>query len=433
LKPTILLATTSRWYPTARLSMALARAGCTVEAVCPSRHPLAKTRAVRRTFSYNGLTPLQSFARAIAATKPDMVIPGDDLATKHLHSLYHQARNRGNDGAEICSLIERSLGASDSFPLEYARTSFMDAARAEGIRVPKTGIVANLEDLRKWISQAGFPLVLKANGTSGGYGVRIVHTPEEAERAFQTLHAPPSLARAAKRAVIDQDVTMVSPSVLRRRPVVNFQTFVAGREATSAIACWQGTVLAALHFEVIEKRDSTGPATVVRLIENVEMSAAAEKMVRRLSLSGLHGFDYMLETQTGAAHLIEMNPRATQVGHLNLGPGRDIPAALYAILAGEPIQAAPKMTELDTIALFPQEWIRDADSAYLRSAYHDVPWDEPALVQDCANSRGKQSSWYSRRASAQASSASRSTAPALSNVKTEPLHRDGLESKVISI
>jgi Carbamoyl-phosphate synthase L chain, ATP binding domain len=392
--------------------MALARAGSTVEAVCPTRHPLAKTRAVRRTFSYSGLAPLRSFASAIAATKPDLVIPGDDLATRHLHSLYHQARSHGDRGAEVCALIVRSLGAPESFPVEYARTTFMDVAREEGIRVPTTQVVANLDDLRKWIAQAGFPFVLKANGTSGGYGVRIVHSPEEAERALRTLHAPPSLARAAKRTLIDHDVTLVAPALLRRRPVVNGQTFVAGREATSAIACWQGAVLAALHFEVVEKRNSTGPATVVRLIENVEMSATAEKMVRRLHLSGLHGFDFMLEEQTGAAHLIEMNPRATQVGHLSLGPGRDIPAALYSALSGKPIQVAAKVTERDTIALFPQEWIRDPESGFLQSAYHDVPWEETELIQDCVRSRRKQSSWYSRRASSQPSPAAvRSTAP----------------------
>src|SRR5208282_2337045 len=127
-----------------------------------------------------------------------------------------------------------------------------------------------------------------------------------------------------KRAVIDQDKTLVWPSLFRHRSVVNAQEYVNGREATGAVACWNGAVLANLNFEVLNKRDSAGPSSVVRLIDNPEMSAAAEKMVRRLNLSGLHGFDYMLETQTGAAHLIEMNPRATQVGHLNLGPGRDI-------------------------------------------------------------------------------------------------------------
>ncbi|PYU61922.1 MAG: hypothetical protein DMG55_05910 [Acidobacteria bacterium] len=44
----------------------------------------------------------------------------------------------------------------------------------------------------------------------------------------------------------------------------------------------------------------------------------AEKMVRRLNLSVLHGLDWMLETYTGKPYLIEMNLRATQVGHLAL-------------------------------------------------------------------------------------------------------------------
>ncbi len=91
-----------------------------------------------------------------------------------------------------------------------------------------------------------------------------------------------------------------------------------------------------------------------------------------------------------------MNPRATQVGHLPLGPGRDIPAALYAVLSGQSPQPAPKVTENDTIALFPQEWTRDPQSPFLRSAYHDIPWEEPELVRDCATNRQKQSAWYSR-------------------------------------
>jgi biotin carboxylase len=244
-------------------------------------------------------------------------------------------------------------------------------------------------------ARSGFPTVLKANGTSGGDGVRLVRTLEEAERAFLTLQAPPLLARAVKRALMDQDKTLVWPSLLRRRSVVNAQAFVAGREATSAIACWKGTVLAGLHFEVVNKAEQAGHATVVRLIENPEMSSAAERIVRRLNLSGLHGFDFMLESETGNAYLIEINPRATQVGHLTFGPGRDLPAALYAAVSGEAVQAARKVTENETITLFPQEWIRDPGSEFLRSGYHDIPWEEPELVRACVRSRRKQSAWYS--------------------------------------
>jgi hypothetical protein len=398
-KPTILVATTSRWVPTARLAMALAEAECSVEVVCPGRHPLDKTNAVRRIHEYRGLAPLRSFKAAIVATSPDLVVPADDLATQHLHDLHRRGQREGNAGPQICALIERSLGAAGSFPVVFARNAFMEVADQEGIRVPKTGVVLTAEDLRKQAGRLGFPLVLKANGTSGGDGVRVTQTLEEAQRAFRTLQAPPLFARAAKRALADQDATLLWPSLLRRRFVVNAQAFVTGREATSTVFCWKGSVLAALHFEVIKKMHAAGHAAVLRLIEHPEMSLAAEKMVRRLNLSGFYGFDFMLEAPTGNAYLIEINPRTTQVGHLALGAGRDLPAALYAALSGDSVSASPKVTEKDTIALFPQEWMRDPASEFLQSAYHDVPWEEPALVSDCIRRSRTQRAWYVRQKS----------------------------------
>jgi hypothetical protein len=408
MKPAVLLATTSRWYPTARLTTALASAGCKVEAVCPAGHPLRKTKSVRRAHVYHGLAPLVSFARAISLTQPDFIVSGDDLATQHLHRLYAQQQSSGKADSPICALIARSLGSPDSFPVVSARAAFMDVAHEEGVRVPSTQVIRNMDDLRNWVARTGFPTVLKANGTSGGDGVRIVHTLAEAERCFNDLQAPPLLARAVKRALVDQDKTLVWPSILRRRPVVNAQAFIAGQEATSTIFCWKGAVLASLHFEVVNKASSAGHATVVRLIENAEMSTAVEGMVRRLSLSGFYGFDFMLESDTGDAYLIEVNPRSTQVGHLSLGAGHDLPAALYAALSGKPVQPSPKVTEKDTVALFPQEWIRDPESPFLRTAYHDIPWEEPELIRDCVSNRRKQSAWYSRSDGKPASSAVRS-------------------------
>jgi hypothetical protein len=396
-KSRVLIAATDRWVPTARLAIALANAGFTVESVCPSGHPLATISAMRQRYPYDGLKPLASFMEAIAAAQPDLIVSGDDVATRHLHDLYHRERRHSNAGAPVCALIECSLGAPESFPIVYARTAFMQFAQQEGIRAPKTEIIRNTNDLRAWTARMGLPTVLKADCTSGGDGVRVVHTLEEAERAFQVLKAPPLLARAAKRALLDGDKRLVWPSLLRRRSIVNVQAFIAGREATSTIACWKGTVLAGLHFEVLKKAKTAGHATVVRLIENAEISIAAQRIVRRFNLSGLHGLDFMLESHTGNAHLIEINPRATQVGHLTLGPGRDLPAALYAAVSGQTIQSAPKVTEKDTVALFPHEWIRDPGSTFLRSGYHDVPWEEPELVRACVRTSRKQSAWYSQR------------------------------------
>jgi len=406
-RPTVLIATAACWFPTARLAVAMANAGFTVDAACPANHTLVKTGVVRRIYTHRALSPLRSLSDAIIGSKPDLVVPGDDLATQHLHVLHEQELRKGAEGTDVCRAIESSLGGPENFAALYARTRFISVAHEVGVRAPKTEVVASADDLRKWITQAGLPTVLKTDGSSGGDGVRVARSLDDAERAFRVLQAPPLLARAAKRALLDRDLRLVRPSLLRHRSTVNAQTFVNGHEANSTVACWKGEVLASLHFEVIHKAASSGHATVVRLIENSEMHAAAEKIVRRLNLSGIHGFDFMLDAETGGAYLIEINPRLTQVAHLTLGLGRDLPAALYSAVSGTAVHLAPKATENHTIALFPQEWIRDPDSTFLQSAYHDVPWDKPELIRACVRARRKQRAWYSVQDQLQAFSLTR--------------------------
>jgi hypothetical protein len=396
-KPKVLVATTYQWYPTARMAMALAKAGFTVEAVCPSRHPMFKTGAVQKRYPFYGLLPITSLGDAIKKAKPDLIVSGDDLATKYLHSLHAQESRNGKSAAATCALIARSLGSPESFRVANSRIALMNLAREEGIRVPDTAAVITTETLREWIGRFGLPAVLKADGTNGGEGVRIVRTAQEAEKEFRALQAPPLLARAAKRTLLDQDAALLRPAILRQKFVMSAQTFIAGTEATSAIACWNGKVIAGLHFEVVNKKSVAGYSTVVRLIESAEMRAAAEKIAGRLNLSGLYGFDFMLQAETSDAYLIEMNPRSTQVGHLALGPGRDIPAALFSALSGGTVHVSQPVTEKNTIALFPQEWLRDSASPYLRTAYHDVPWEEPELIRDCIRSRKKQPAWSVQR------------------------------------
>ena len=397
MKPIVLIAATTRWFSTARLAMALADAGCVVDAVCPSGHPIFKTSALRRAHLYQGLAPLTSFAEAIVSSKADLVIPSDDLSTRHLHELYSRGKASTTADGDLCALIAHSLGLPEHFSTLYARTKLLEIAREEGIRVPDGAVIPDLHHLTEWTAKNGFPAVLKTDGSSGGGGVRITNTIEEARRAFKKLSAPPLFARVVKRVLIDRDLTLVWPLLLRRRPVVNVQSFVPGREATSLVVCWKGAVLAGLHFEVLNKQNTTGPASVLRRMDNSEMSSAAEKLARRLGLSGLHGFDFMLENETGNPYLIEMNPRTTQVGHLALGPGRDIPAALYAALSGKPVGEAPSVTQNDTIALFPQEWSRDPASPFLQSAYHDVPWAEAELMRACVRKQRRWGALYSQQ------------------------------------
>lgn len=376
--------------------MALADAGFTVDAVCLAGHPVTKTTVLNQIFPYRALDPLGSFAAAYHASKPDLMLPCDDLASEHLQELYDQEFQREKKSTPLAAIVERSMGPASAHPVLRQRAEFMALAQQEGVRIPRTQVISNPAELREWASSSGFPLVLKANGTTGGDGVRVVRSLEDAESAYRALHASPLLARAVKRAVFSDDRTLLRPWFRRHKPVVNVQAFVPGREATTLVACWDGKILAALHFEVLQKRHSSGPATVLRWVDNDEMKSAAEKMVARLGLSGLQGFDFMIEANTGHAYLIEINPRATQVGHLALGAGRDLPAALLAAVTGKPLQPAPKVTDKNTIAIFPSEWVRDPNSPFLTQGYHDVPWSQPALLVDTIEKRNKKRSWDPR-------------------------------------
>ena len=91
----ILLTATNKWPSAARLMIEFSRVGCVVSIVCPVYgHPSQKVRVVHNTFPYKPLAPLDSLADAIEVAKPDIIVPCDDLAVRHLHRLRSSKRAR---------------------------------------------------------------------------------------------------------------------------------------------------------------------------------------------------------------------------------------------------------------------------------------------------------------------------------------------------
>ena len=383
--PRILLAATTRWSATARLAKALLAAGCDVAVVCPRQHPVTTIRHAPTAYRYHALTPLRSLRAALDAARPDVVIPCDDLATAHLVRLYDEAVAGGQASEGRRALLETSLGEPGGMQVAATRSRCMAFAHERGIRVPPTAVVHTEPELVDWLARHGCPAVLKTDGSYGGRGVRIIDSMAEASRVWHALSTPPSPARAVKRAIVNRDTTYLLPCLQRTRPVVNVQAFVAGQDANCTVACWKGKILASIGACVLKTLDALGPSSVLRVVDHREMFAAVEELVGQLRLSGLIGFDFLLEKGTGDAYLIEVNPRAPQVGHLQLGPGRDLVGAIRAAVSGEVPRTVAPVTDRDVIALFPQEWLRDPTSDYLKTAYHDVPWDEPELIRACVN------------------------------------------------
>jgi hypothetical protein len=376
-RSTILIVSSCWWAFPARLAMAFASIGHRVEAISPAHHPLSKTKAVRALYKYRALRPLQALARAIRKSDPALIVPCDDRTLAHLHEL-HAA---GCSGA-LTAVIERSLGAPESFPTVDRRADLIAVARAEGIRAPEMLRVTSERELEAALDQVGLPAVMKVDGTWGGLGVRVVHSIEEAVQALRTLARPIGAARAFKRLVFDRDPFSILPAAVGFSPMVNVQRFVDGTPANSAVACWNGEVLASISVVAMRTRGAQGASTVVRVIDHPEMIEAGVKLVRRLGLSGFCGFDFLVENRTCAAHLIEMNARPTPISHLALCEGRNLVTALATRLDGITAICPTPAISHDVIAFFPQAWLLEPNSDLLHTGHHDIPWNEQALVRE---------------------------------------------------
>ncbi|RYC32666.1 hypothetical protein D3273_08040 [Lichenibacterium minor] len=309
--------------------------------------------------------------RGLAATasewKPDAVVPLDDMAAGVLRDLATAPRT----GAGVRLLLERSLGDPRHYRTACSRARLIEAAAALGLRVPAQRPAGDAAG-----AALGFPLMVKREGTCGGTGVALVRDDAELASAVRAAARRAGVKRALRR--------LVGFRPDRDGAAVTLQAHVAGTLAMRTVACDRGRVLDGISFAA-ESLDPpvTGSSTVVRPIDHPEMAEAAVRLAAALGLSGFASFDFIVAPD-GAAHLIEMNARPIGSGHLGRRFGHDLYGAWLRALPGSVEAVAPAVPDAPCrVALFPKELRRDPGSPLLAApdAFHDVPWDEPAIVE----------------------------------------------------
>jgi len=375
MRPTVLIVHTLGWPNATRLALAFHEADCAVHALSPRAHPLRRLAHVKSFYDFNPFIPLRSFRAAIETAHPDLIVPCDDWSIRLLHRLHQRDSRPGTRAA-----IERSLGRPQSYEIVAARRRLGEIAGIADVPLPRTALPSGVRSLSSTLQIVGFPAVVKRDHSSGGEAVSIVADMREAKRAYRRMTGGLNLARAVKR-LYRGDSEMAFDALGGRKLAVSIQAFIPGGPANCAVACWGGEFLAGISVEVCAATGPTGRASVVRVIDSEDMLETARRIVGRLGLSGFCGFDFILEEGSGRAVLVEINPRATQISHLALGLGRDLPAALRARVANQPVKNRRAVTEQDLIALFPQELARDPASPFLGRAYHDLPREASALVE----------------------------------------------------
>jgi hypothetical protein len=358
-------------------------------ALCPPGHVLHEVTGIGTIHSYTGFDSLAALEQAVVAARPDLVIPCDDRAVWQLHAL-HESRSEHRE------LIERSLGAPEYYSALRSRVGCANIARDLGVPVPHTRGIASTADIREWFDADPGRAAFKVDGSSGGHGVQIVDDPEKCIAAWRRLAKAAPVGLAWKRWLVDSDPLAFWPPLRQGKPSASLQSFIPGRAANAMVACWEGEVLGTVVVEVLCSQGATGASTIVRVMRHAQIEQAAVSLARGLRLSGFCGLDFMLHERSGIAHLIEVNPRCTQLGHLVMPGQGDLAGLLCARLGAPAVARAQTPVMSDVIAFFPQALAWSPDSPYLQSSNHDVPWTEPRLVQELLREPWPDRRWLAR-------------------------------------
>jgi hypothetical protein len=386
-RPSVLIVAAKWWPLSTRVASAFVKHGCAVNALCPVGHPIRKVSGLERLIRYSGIDSLLSLRNALAISRPDFIVPCDDGVVAQLHSLH-------SSEPSCRALIEDSLGDPRSYPVVCSRERLLETAAQLGIAIAQTRRVFGPDDLDLWHKQTPMSVV-KVDGESGGNGVRICNSIQEALAAWRDLTKPQSLMTGWKRLLIDRDPLALWRSGNRAVREITVQQMIRGRPANCMAACHKGKLISLVSVAVLAADGPTGAAVIIQRIRNQAMESAAMLLAEKLKITGFFGLDFMIAADTKVPYLIEMNPRSTQLGHLEFADQGGLVGAFCAHWRGNPAPQAQNPIVARSIALFPQA-LRAAASRHHDSSYLDVPSDEPALQAELRLPPWPQRQWAAR-------------------------------------
>ena len=386
----VLVVAANWWALGGQVSMALVRAGFDVAAISPPASVVRDVKVIKAHYTYRPWASSNSILHAIKNFGPDFVVGADDRAITNLHEIFAEKIKNTDDplAVSVCKLIERSLGKPTSYSLAAAKGEFVKFAQSVGVRCPSTTIIADERILDRSLINFTYPIVIKADESFGGAGVKVAENTDQARQAFRQLTFPYGWPAAFMEIARGLTFWPLVKRLLRRKRVIAAQEFIAGRDANSALVCLNGKILAGINVEAVQTLRANGPSTVIRILNHQEMTDAVKVLVEKLGLSGYYGFDFIIDTEN-RAWLLEMNPRVTPASVLTVGELTNLTEPLFAALMNSNSARRPPKIKIDTITLFPQGWERKAAGRRPFSDFYDVPWDEPEFVDACLTPRSR--------------------------------------------
>jgi hypothetical protein len=357
----LIVAPVASWFGISHLPFALQRTGFTVGMAGARDGPLAHTRYVSKTWLPEGA--LDTSSKLIALVQgafdqwsPRLIVPADDQTVGIFHRLV-RGQTRATVSEGLRDLLKASLGDSRHYATAAAKSRLATAAAAASVDMAAQVVRPDAERALAFAKTHGFPVLIKPDSGWAGHGIRMCRTEAELVSGLKMAQAG------------------------GRHEAYSVQKYIEGETAAIGLVAYRGTMLAGIAYAKHRTMVPRGPTSVARRLDRPDMLQAGARLVAHFGYTGFAGADFILESGSGRAWLIEFNARPTPIcGRAHL-MGIDLAAALMAGLQGRAAAPATPATGVELVAFFPQEWMRNPNSPFLHGARHDVPWADPRLVR----------------------------------------------------
>jgi acetyl-CoA/propionyl-CoA carboxylase biotin carboxyl carrier protein len=275
------------------------------------------------------------------------------------------------ENAAFARLVEESgltwIGPpSAAIELMGSKTRARTAMRAAGVPIipGATDPVESVDEVRRLGEEVGYPLIVKAAAGGGGKGMKLVATPDEAERAFESAQREGEKYFADGRVYVER--FLVDPRHVEVQ------------------------VLADGHGNVIHlgERDCTIQRRHQKLIEETPSPAVDEELrarIGRIAVDAARAAGYRsagtiegLLTADGEYYFMEMNTRI-QVEHTVTEEvtGIDLVREQVRVAAGEPLSVRQEDVRLHGHAIECRINAEDVGSGFLPAPGRITAYREP--------------------------------------------------------
>ncbi len=206
------------------------------------------------------------------------------------------AKNAGR----LSSLARFLLPSYSQMEAVHNKDSITRIARSLGIPVPETWEAADLLDDERQLASLPFPVLIKPKQGKGGWGMAVSRTPADLRAAIRNIEGTP------------------------HEYIV--QRFIEGFQAAACALYKDGACVASDVYTYSKMFPlQFGQSTVRETIRNDSAAALLKKLLDHLEWNGPCEIDFLVENGSGAAYLLDVNPRFWGAIAHNIAAGVNYP------------------------------------------------------------------------------------------------------------